>query len=95
MGASIHFVTPEEHQAVVQEVSELRALVTDLLDSLGDEVDTATALRLTGLHSRSSLIAERTRPGTPLKFCKHGRSVSYSRTSCLAYKRQKTIRRAA
>ncbi|SFP79618.1 hypothetical protein SAMN04515668_0373 [Hymenobacter arizonensis] len=87
MPAIIEFVTPTEHQKLVEEVAYLRLLVADLLDSLDDEVNTSTALRLTGIKSRTTLIAERNRPETLLRYSSHGRSISYSRASCLAYKR--------
>ena len=84
--AAIEFVTPEQHLAVVREVRELRELLAEFLASVDLEVDTARALRLTGIKSRTTLIAERQRPGTPLKHSKHGRSTSYSLVSCLNYK---------
>ena len=83
---AIEFVTPEEHRAVQREVRQLRELVQEFLASVDVEVDTARALRLTGIRSRTTLIAERERPGTPLKYSKHGRSTSYSLVSCLHYK---------
>ncbi|MBD2769684.1 hypothetical protein IC235_17475 [Hymenobacter sp. BT664] len=62
-------------------------LVADLLESLDDDVDTKTALKLTGIKSRTTLIAERQRRGTLIRHSKLGRSCMYSRASCLAYKR--------
>ena len=83
---AIEFVTPEEHRAVQREVRQLRELVQEFLASVDLEVDTERALHLTGIRSRTTLIAERDRPGTPLKYSKHGRSTSYSLVSCLRYK---------
>lgn len=93
MPALIEFITPLEHQRLVEEVHELRMLVTDLLESLDDDVDTKTALRLTGIKSRTTLMAERSRPGTLLQHSKLGRSCVYSRASCLAYKRAHRLQR--
>ena len=87
MPASIEFVTPAEHQLLVEEVRELRILIADLLESIDDDVDTKTALRLTGIKSRTTLIVERNRTGSLLHHSKLGRSCVYSRASCLAYKR--------
>ena len=87
MAAVLEFVTPEEHQQVVREVRALRELLDDYLQSVDQEVDTDRALQLTGIQSRTTLIAERQRPGTLLKFSKHGRRAAYSLASCLAYKR--------
>lgn len=84
---TIEFVTLQEHFVVVRELAELRRLVGDFVASLDDDVDTKTALKLTGIKSPTTLIAERQRPGTPLQHSKLGRSCVYSRASCLAYKR--------
>jgi hypothetical protein len=51
-----------------------------------DEVGTKKALQLTGIKSRTTLIEERDRPGTLLRYSKHGRSTSYSRKSCIDYR---------
>ena len=56
------------------------------IETTDDEVDTETALRITGIRSRDTLTKERDRPGTLLRYCKHGTSVSYSRKSCIDYK---------
>lgn len=85
--AVIEVIDPEDYRATKREVAELRLLVTDLMSSLDDEVNTATALKLTGIKSITTLMAERDRPGTQLKYSKLGRACAYSRASCLAYKR--------
>lgn len=85
--ALVEFVSLEEHLAVKREMADLRRLVSDFVASVDDDVDTKTALKLTGLKSRTTLIAERQRPGTLLTHSKLGRSCAYSRASCLAYKR--------
>ena len=87
MALELELVTVEEHLAVVREVRELRDLLADFLDSVDQEIDTARALVLTGIQSRTTLIAERQRPDTLLRYTKHGRSTAYSLASCLAYKR--------
>lgn len=85
--AVVEFVTLEEHRSVVQELADLRRLVADFVASIDDDVDTKTALKLTGIKSVTTLMAERDRPGTLLRYSKLGRSCVYSRASCLAYKR--------
>ncbi|WP_125921780.1 hypothetical protein [Hymenobacter lapidarius] len=92
MPAIIEVVTAAEHQKLVDEVASLRTLCTDLLNSLNEDVDTKTALKLTGIKSCTTLINERQRPGTLLQFSKLGRRCVYSRASCLAYKRAHRFR---
>jgi hypothetical protein len=84
--ASIAFVTPAElHQFVARlELVEMRLAVHE--EFADDEVRTKKALQLTGIKSRTTLIEERDRPGTLLRYSKHGRSTSYSRKSCIDYR---------
>ncbi len=83
---SLPFATPSELAAIRRELAELRGFVREMVNSVDDQVSTAQALRLTGLKSRTTLIAERQRPGTLLKYTKQGRSAAYSRASCIAHK---------
>ncbi|GGG33889.1 hypothetical protein [Hymenobacter glacieicola] len=84
--ATLSFVTPEEFQQLSTRVDELAERLKAYVETTDDEVDTTTALKLTGIKSRTTLIEERKRPGTLLKYSTHGRSVSYSRKSCIDYK---------
>jgi len=77
----------ERKQSLLEERLELILLATD------DEVRTPMALKLTGLKSRTSLIEERDRPGTEIRYSKHGRSVSYSRQSCIDYRQARRLRK--
>jgi hypothetical protein len=81
------YVTLEEHEALKAEVQQLKVIVTDFLASLDDKVSTKQALQLTNIKSRTTLIIERQRPDTLLTFSYQGRSVLYSRASCLAFRR--------
>ena len=86
----ITIVTPEELQAVVSRLTlmEMRLEVYEeaFKAAFDEEVGTKRALQLTGIKSRTTLIEERDRPGTLLRYSKHGRSTSYSRKSCIDYK---------
>jgi hypothetical protein len=84
---TISYVSVEEFEALKAEVKELRIIIADFLASIDDTVSSAKALQLTGIRSLTTLIAERQRPGTLLVYSHHGRSVHYSRASCLAYRR--------
>ena len=83
---TVSFVTPEELLKRDQRIDRLEQFLTAYIESVDDEVDTATALQLTGIKSRTTLIEERDRPGTLLRYSKHGRSTAYSRASCIDYK---------
>ena len=69
------------------EVAEERAFRRDFLASLDDQVSTKKALQISGIASRTTLIAERQRPGTLLTYTHEGRSVTYGRAGCVAHKR--------
>lgn len=77
---------PTQLSELSQRMLHLEQRLTAYVESVNDEVDTHTALKLTGIKSRTTLIEERDRPGTLLSYSKHGRSVSYSRKSCIDYK---------
>ena len=84
--ASISFITPEDLNPVLKRLEQIELRLEAYVESVNDEVDTHEALKLTGIKSRTTLIEERDRPGSLLKYSKHGRSVSYSRKSCIDYK---------
>jgi hypothetical protein len=63
-----------------------RAFMREFLASLDDQVPAKKALEITGIKSRTTLIAERQRPGSPLTYTVTGRSVNYSRAGCIAYR---------
>ncbi|MDF7810784.1 hypothetical protein [Hymenobacter sp. YC55] len=77
---------PNQYQQLEQRLVLLEQRLTAYVESVNDEVDTHEALKLTGIKSRTTLIEERKRPGTLLQYSKHGKSVSYSRKSCIDYK---------
>lgn len=69
-----------------RQLREVCQFVRELVESVDDHVSTAQALKLTGIKSRTTLIAERDRAGSLLKYTKQGRSAAYSRASCIAHK---------
>lgn len=77
---------PAQLQELARRVLQVELRQTAYEESFGDEVDTHEALKITGIKTRDTLIKERNRPGTLLRYSKHGRSVSYSRKSCIDYK---------
>lgn len=89
---TISYVSVEAHEALQAEFAELKALVSEFIASLDDQVDTKRALAITGIKSRTTLIVERKRPDTLLSYTAHGRSVAYSRASCIMYRRAQTLR---
>jgi hypothetical protein len=86
MQPALPFATPADLARVERELTALRGFVQEFISSQDDEVSTKDALKITGIKSRTTLIAERGRPGSPLKYTSHGRSASYSRAGCVAYK---------
>jgi len=75
----------ERRMTLLEERQRLYVETTD------DEVDTATALKLTGIKSRGTLIKERKQPGTLIQWSGHGTRVSYSRKSCIDYKQARRL----
>lgn len=92
---TLTFVTPEEFQQLTQRVDLLAERLSAYVETTDDDVDTATALKITGIKSRTTLIWERKQPGSLLKYSTHGRSVSYSRKSCIDYKQAARRAKAA
>lgn len=97
MSQPVHILTPEDlerslaplRQRVAQQEAEAardREFMRQFLASIDDQVSTQKALEISGIKSRTTLIAERQRPGSPLTYTSSGRSVSYSRAGCIAYK---------
>jgi predicted mannosyl-3-phosphoglycerate phosphatase (HAD superfamily) len=84
--ASITFVTPAELSEVVARLDMVEQRLAVHEEFADDEVRTKKALELTGIKSRTTLIEERDRPGTLIRYSKHGRSTSYSRKSCIDYR---------
>ncbi len=84
--APLPFATPADVRRLERELAAMRLLMQEFMNSLDEEVSTAQALKITGIKSRTTLIAERDRPGTTLKYTKMGRSTAYSRAGCVAYK---------
>ena len=76
---------PETIAAQAARIDALEALVVRLVVLDDVWVPTAEALRLTGIKSDNTLRAEAERPGAVLKRKKVGRSVAWSRNSCLLY----------
>lgn len=83
---SLPFATPADVARLERQLQDVCRFVRELVESVDDQVSTQQALKLTGLKSRTTLIAERKRPGTLLKYTKQGRSTAYSRASCIAHK---------
>ena len=79
-------ITREDLAPVLRRLVQLEALVAAYVEAMDEDVPTATALRLTGIGSRTTLIAERQRPGTLLVHRKEGTRALYSRRSCIAHK---------
>jgi hypothetical protein len=84
--SNLPFATPEDIAQLRAEREADRAFMREFLASIDDQVDAKKALKITGIKSLTTLIAERQRPGTPLAYVKNGRSVTYSRAGCVAYK---------
>jgi predicted mannosyl-3-phosphoglycerate phosphatase (HAD superfamily) len=91
--ASITFVTPAELSEVVARLDMVEQRLAVHEEFADDEVRTKKALQLTGIKSRTTLIEERDRPGTLIRYSKHGRSTSYSRKSCIDYRLSRRLHR--
>jgi hypothetical protein len=95
MPATITYVTFEEHQALKAEVAQLRALLKAYILTQEEWLDTAAALRTTGIKARSTLV-QHARASAPNKqepsritYCKDGVKCLYSRSSCIDYRQRK------
>ncbi|GGF22489.1 hypothetical protein [Hymenobacter cavernae] len=89
--ASLSFVTPDDLAVVIELVQGIKAKLDAYIESVDDEIDTATALKITGIKSRTTLIAERDKPGSLLKYSKLGTRPTYSRSACIEYKLSKRL----
>ncbi|MCC3159482.1 hypothetical protein LJ737_19730 [Hymenobacter sp. 15J16-1T3B] len=82
---------PAQLYALQQQMQQMQVRLDAYVESIDDDVDTATALKLTGIASRTTLLAERDRPGTKLAYRKEGTKCLYSRRSCIDYKLSKRL----
>jgi hypothetical protein len=93
--ATISFVTPEELAALKQEVIELRELIRAYVTTQEEWLDTATAMRTTGIKARSTLAMYKraSRPGVVepgrITYKKEGTKCLYLRSSCIDYRQRK------
>jgi hypothetical protein len=100
MASTLSIVTPEDLQKLEERLTRQfeeryerklaadRAFISEFIKSQDDQVKAKKALEITGIKSRTTLIAERQRPGSPLTYTVTGRSVTYSRAGCIAYKQK-------
>jgi hypothetical protein len=88
--ATYSFVTPEDMQPFIQEVSALRKQVSLLLMLVDEWVSTDKAMQITGM-ARRTIENERERPNTLIKYKKEGRKVAYNLQSLIAYNERKRI----
>lgn len=82
---------PEQLTTLQREMANMKMVLAAYVESIDDQIDTTTALKITGIKSRDTLTKERDRAGTLIRYCKHGTAVSYSRKSCIDYKLAKQI----
>ncbi|KUG06906.1 hypothetical protein [Solirubrum puertoriconensis] len=82
---------PAKMHELEQRFAALELQLQAYVEAIDDDVDTATALQLTGINSRTTLVAERDRKGTLLKYRKEGTKCLYSRRSCIDYKLSKRL----
>lgn len=81
------FATPADLARIERQVAALQAyIVGEFIPTLDKQISAAEALKITGINSRTTLVAERRRPGSLLRYTQHGRSVAYSLAGCVAYK---------
>lgn len=85
---------PGQIAALDQRMQQMEMRLSAYVESVSEEVDTATALKITGIKSRDTLIKERDREGTLIRYCKHGRSASYSRKSCIDYRLSRQLNKS-
>ncbi|MDO7849929.1 hypothetical protein Q5H92_26455 [Hymenobacter sp. M29] len=74
-----------KEQELRGELSQHKAFQSAFIESLDDQVTTKKALDITGIKSRTTLIAERDRPDSLLAYTHNGRAVTYSRAGCVAH----------
>ncbi|WP_045687735.1 hypothetical protein [Hymenobacter sp. AT01-02] len=81
----------EAERMIADALAPLQQELTYLRAQTNEWVDTATALKLTGIKSDTTLRAERKRPNTVLKYSGIGRAIRYSRDSCVAFAESKRL----
>ena len=69
-----------------RKLESMELFMREFLNSLDDQIGYKEALKISGIKSRTTLVAERRREGSLIKFTHHGRSVAYSRAGCVAYR---------
>ena len=67
-------------------LAQMETFMREFVNSLDDQIGYKEALKITGIKSRTTLVAERRRAKSLIVFTQHGRSVSYSRAGCVAYR---------
>jgi hypothetical protein len=88
---TISYVSAEEHAALKQEVTALRALIKAYVQSDEEWLPTDLAMKKAGIRSRETLEkhARTSRPGASEKgritYQKQGRKCLYARSSCIDY----------
>jgi len=93
--AILAFVTPEEHDAALQRIERLEQLLRAYVSSQEEWLDTAAALRTTGIKARSTLVeyARAMAPGMQqegrITYKKEGVKCLYLRSSCIDYRQRK------
>jgi hypothetical protein len=92
---TISFVSIEEHEALKREVAALRTLLSVYVHSQEDWLPTASALKVSGIKARSTLVqyARASAPGLQeparITYCKQGVKCLYLRSSCIDYAQRK------
>jgi len=93
--ATLAFVTPEEHAAALLRIARLEKLLETYVSSQEEWLDTAAALRATGIKARSTL-ADYVRADAPgmtqpgrITYKKEGTKCLYLRSSCIDYRQHK------
>lgn len=84
--SELPFATPADVARLERELQQMREFMREFIGSIDDQVTTKKALEITGIKSRTTLIAERDRPKSLLTYTQHGRAVTYSRAGCVAHK---------
>jgi hypothetical protein len=93
--ATISVVTTEELEALRQEVIELRELIQAYVTTQEEWLNTAAALRTTGIKARATLVMAKraSRPGVEepgrITYKKEGTKCLYLRSSCIDYRQRK------
>jgi hypothetical protein len=93
--ATISYVTPQEHAAALLRIERLEKLLVAYIQTQEEWLDTAAALRATGIKARSTLVqfARATAPGAEqegrITYRKEGTKCLYARSSCIDYRQRR------